>query len=68
MGGQYSPPFKVSRRINMSRKSRIIEFKIEDVDFPNKGKASFEDSNIRIKGVLPGQKVKAKITKIRNDH
>ena len=49
----------------MSRKSRVIEFNIDRVDFPNKGKGSFEERNIRIKGGLPGQKVKAKVSKRR---
>jgi tRNA/tmRNA/rRNA uracil-C5-methylase (TrmA/RlmC/RlmD family) len=52
----------------MSRKSRVIEFTIDRVDFPNRGKATFEDRNIRIKGGLPGQKVRAKVAKRRKDY
>src|SRR5690554_14883 len=52
----------------MSRKSRVIEFNIDRVDFPNRGKGTFEDRNIRIKGGLPGQKVRAKVAKRRKDY
>ncbi|WP_422486867.1 23S rRNA (uracil(1939)-C(5))-methyltransferase RlmD [Gudongella sp. DL1XJH-153] len=52
----------------MSRKSRVIEFNIDRVDFPNKGIGTFEDRNIRIKGGIPGQKVKAKVAKRRKEY
>ena len=41
----------------MSRKNRLIEFRIERLEFPNKGIGEFEGKAIRIKGGLPGQKI-----------
>ena len=52
----------------MSRKSRVIEFNIDKVEFPNKGWGNFEGKIIRIKGGLPGQKVKAKVGKKKTDY
>ena len=51
----------------MSRKNRLIEFKIERLDFPNKGIGEFEGKSIRIKGGLPGQKITARVSRRRKD-
>ena len=45
----------------MVKKNEIIEFKIDRVDFPNKAKAVYEDKEIRMKGGIEGQKVKARV-------
>ncbi|MDO5714891.1 MAG: 23S rRNA (uracil(1939)-C(5))-methyltransferase RlmD [Tissierellia bacterium] len=48
----------------MAKKKRILEVKIQEVDYPNKGRAVAEDGRpIEIKGGLPGQLVELKITK-----
>lgn len=49
------------------RKGDIIEVNINGMDFPNKGKGTYEGNDIIIKGALPGQKVKARISKKRNE-
>ena len=49
------------------RKGDIIEVNINSMDFPNKGIGTYESDNIIIKGTLSGQKVKAKISKKRNE-
>lgn len=43
---------------------RILEVNIDQVDYPNKGRATAEDGRpVEIKGGIPGQKVELKITK-----
>ncbi|MEL7648477.1 MAG: 23S rRNA (uracil(1939)-C(5))-methyltransferase RlmD [Sedimentibacter sp.] len=49
------------------KKNDIIELTIEDMNFPNTGKAHFEGKTIKIKGVFPGQKVRARISRSRKD-
>ena len=51
----------------MAKKNDIIEFIIEEVDFPNKGIGTYEDRKVMIKGVLKGQKVRARIKRKRKD-
>jgi 23S rRNA (uracil-5-)-methyltransferase RumA len=52
----------------MSRKNRLIEFRIERLEFPNKGIGEFEGKAIRIKGGLPGQKITARVSRRRKDY
>lgn len=47
------------------KKGEIIELDIYDLQFPNKGIGIYEDKNIVIKNTVPGQKVKAKLGKIK---
>ncbi|MDD2494578.1 MAG: 23S rRNA (uracil(1939)-C(5))-methyltransferase RlmD [Tissierellia bacterium] len=49
------------------KKGDIIEVNINSIEFPNKGRATYEGTDIIIKGALPGQKVQARISKKRND-
>ena len=48
------------------KKGEIIEINIEDVKFPNKGTATHNGKKVTIKGGLPGQKISARISKIRH--
>ena len=50
----------------MVKKNQIIEIKIDDINFPNKGVGSFEDDKIVIKDTIPGQTVSARISKNRS--
>lgn len=52
----------------MSRKNKMIEIKIENLEFPNRGIGSYEDKIIKVKGGIPGQKVRVKLTRNRKDH
>lgn len=52
----------------MVKKNEIIEFEIKRVDFPNKGRSKFEDKNIKFKGGIKGQKVKARVKKKKKDY
>ncbi len=52
----------------MPRKNRLIEFRIERLEFPNKGIGEFEGKSIRIKGGLPGQKITARVSRRRKDY
>lgn len=52
----------------MVKKRDIIEFEIKEVGFPNKGKANFEDKEIRFKGGIEGQKVHARVSRKRKDY
>lgn len=47
----------------MIRKKDIIEFEIEKVEFPNKGRARYEDNEIRFKGGIEGQVVQARVSR-----
>lgn len=49
------------------KKNDIIEVTIQDMNFPNIGKAVYEGKKIKIKNALPGQKVKARISRSRKD-
>ena len=49
------------------KKNDIIEVIIDEVHFPNIGTATYEGKRIKIKGVLLGQKVRAKISRSRKD-
>lgn len=52
----------------MVKKKDIIEIEIKEVGFPNKGRASFEDREIRFKGGIKGQKVNARVSRKRKDY
>lgn len=45
------------------KKNEIIEFKIDKVEFPNKGVSTYDGEAVRFKGGIEGQKVKARTTK-----
>lgn len=45
------------------RKRKEYEFIIEGTEFPGKGIAYYEGEKVGIKGAIPGQKVRARITK-----
>lgn len=47
------------------KKHEIIEGKIEEYDFPNKGSFLYEDRKVTVKGALPGQTVRCLITKLK---
>ncbi|WFA08053.1 23S rRNA (uracil(1939)-C(5))-methyltransferase RlmD [Tissierella sp. Yu-01] len=49
----------------MVKKNEIIEFVIDKVEFPNKGKASYEGNLVKFKGGIEGQRVSAKISRKR---
>ena len=49
----------------MVKKNEFIEFEIEKVGFPNKGRAKFEGKTIKFKGGIQGQIVRAKVKKKR---
>lgn len=49
----------------MPKKKEIIEISICDLEFPNKGTAKIEDLKVIVKNTLPGQVVRAMITKVR---
>ncbi|MBF7097749.1 23S rRNA (uracil(1939)-C(5))-methyltransferase RlmD [Alkalibacter mobilis] len=49
----------------MVKKGDIVEIKIEDLSFPNRGSSYIEDKKIVIHNTLPGQLVKARIKKKR---
>ena len=45
------------------RKRKEYEFLIETTEFPGKGVAFYEGEKVTVKNTLPGQKVKARVTK-----
>ena len=45
------------------RKRKEYEFNIEGTEFPGKGVAYYEGEKVTIKGTLPGQKVRARVSK-----
>ncbi len=50
----------------MAKKNEIINIKIDDLLFPNKGVGIFENYKVTVKNTLPGQVVNARITKKRD--
>lgn len=50
------------------RRNEVRDFLIEDIEFPAEGIAVQGEKKIYIKGAVPGQKVKAKITKQRKEY
>ena len=49
----------------MIKKNETIELIIDKVEFPNKGKAKYEGLDVKFKGGIEGQKVRARVGKIR---
>ncbi|MGB4438013.1 MAG: 23S rRNA (uracil-5-)-methyltransferase RumA, partial [Sedimentibacter sp.] len=49
------------------KKNDIIEVTINDMNFPNIGKTTYEGKNIKIKNTMTGQKVRARISRSRKD-
>ena len=49
------------------KKNDIIEVAINDLQFPNIGTANYENKTIKIKNTLPGQLVRARISRSRKD-
>ncbi len=49
----------------MAKRNEIIEVKIDDIAFPNKGKGNYEEFRVTVKDTLPGQKVLCKVAKKR---
>jgi 23S rRNA (uracil-5-)-methyltransferase RumA len=49
----------------MVKKGEIIEIKIEDLKFPNRGQSILEDKKIIVHNTLPGQEVRVRIKKKR---
>ncbi|WP_353097635.1 23S rRNA (uracil(1939)-C(5))-methyltransferase RlmD [Tissierella praeacuta] len=52
----------------MARKNDLIEFEIKEVGFPNKGRAVFEEHNVKFKGGIEGQRVRAKVSRKRKGY
>lgn len=50
------------------RKGKEYEIHINDVEFPGYGVGEFEDKKVYIKNTLPGETVKARITKNRREY
>lgn len=50
------------------KRGQLIEFKIDDVRFPNKGIGTFEGRQIHVKNTLPGQIVEARVKRRRKEH
>lgn len=48
------------------KKNDLVELIIDNISFPNKGKATLDEIPITVKNTIPGQKVIARITKKRN--
>ncbi len=51
----------------MTKKNELIEFKIEGVEFPNRGKASYDSFQVKTKGGIKGQVVKARVSRKRKN-
>ena len=52
----------------MTKKNDLIEFEIKEVGFPNKGKALYDGEEIRFKGGIEGQKVRARVSRKRRGY
>lgn len=50
------------------KKGEIIEITIDDLAFPNIGMAIYNGKNIKIKNVIPGQKIRAKISRTKKEY
>lgn len=48
------------------KKGREIDITIEKTEFPGNGIAHFEDNKICVKGAIPGEKVKIRVTKAKH--
>jgi 23S rRNA (uracil-5-)-methyltransferase RumA len=47
------------------KKHDIIEGRVEEYDFPNKGSFTYEDRKITVKGAFKGQKIRCAVTKLK---
>ena len=52
----------------MLKKNQVIEFKIDKVEFPNKGRGKYEDTELRFKGGIQGQVISARVRKRKEDY
>ncbi|MCK9444809.1 MAG: 23S rRNA (uracil(1939)-C(5))-methyltransferase RlmD [Tissierellaceae bacterium] len=52
----------------MARKNELIEFTIDKVDFPNKGRGKYNDKVVKVKGGIVGQRIKARISRRRKGY
>ncbi len=52
----------------MSKKYLDCEFKITDIEFPNKGIGIWEDKKVAVKNTIPGQTIKADVKKKRKQY
>ncbi|MBR6171976.1 MAG: class I SAM-dependent RNA methyltransferase [Eubacterium sp.] len=50
------------------KKGDILEGKIEEIRFPNKGYFHYEDTSVSVKNVLPGAEVSVRVKKKRSGH
>lgn len=50
----------------MPKKNDVIDVKIDELAFPNKGTGRYEDYKVVVKNSLPGEKIRAKIIKKKN--
>ncbi len=48
------------------KKGQILEGIVSRMDFPNKGVTETEEGIVSVKNVLPGQKIRLQVTKLRN--
>ena len=49
----------------MLKKHDIIELEIDSIDFPDYGTGLYGEETVRVKNTLPGQKLAARITKVK---
>ncbi|HAQ41104.1 MAG TPA: 23S rRNA (uracil(1939)-C(5))-methyltransferase RlmD [Clostridiales bacterium] len=49
------------------KKNDIIEVTIDGLDFPNVGTSTYEGKQIKIKNAIPGQRVRARISRTRKE-
>ncbi|NLV89480.1 MAG: 23S rRNA (uracil(1939)-C(5))-methyltransferase RlmD, partial [Tissierellia bacterium] len=52
----------------MVKKNELIEFVIDEVEFPNKGKGTYDGVEIRVKGGIKGQRVSARVSRKRKGY
>lgn len=50
------------------KRGQLIELKIDDVRFPNKGVGTFNGKAVHVKNTIPGQVVEARVKKRRKEH
>ena len=58
--------YKLDRSMHM-KKGQIVEGIVKEIQFPNKGMVEVEgeERKVIVKNVLPGQRIKASVNKIR---
>ena len=60
--------FDLKRGVFMPKRKDVINVKIDELDFPNKGIGKFEDYKVIVKDALPEQVVSARVEKKKNGH